>query len=76
MKNVRACHGLGMFTVLIDEGVAGGEAGLLSDTQSADDPAVGATLHDICEMREKLQFLWQKRFVKKQSAEGWGCSVS
>lgn len=65
MKNVRACKGLGMWTVLIDEsagGAIGGEAALLGDVPCAADPAVDATLQRIDQLRSVLPGLWKKRF--------------
>lgn len=67
MKNIRACNALGMNTVLIDEEVrlehGGGEAALLGDVPCGNDPAVGACLQDICQMRDRLPCLWQRRFA-------------
>eukprot|EP00931_Biecheleriopsis_adriatica_P079234 TRINITY_DN52638_c0_g1_i1.p1 TRINITY_DN52638_c0_g1~~TRINITY_DN52638_c0_g1_i1.p1 ORF type:complete len:282 (+),score=75.07 TRINITY_DN52638_c0_g1_i1:29-847(+) len=64
MKNIRACREMGMHTVLIDEprASAAGEAGLLEDAACSSDPAVGAVLQSISQLREKLPFLWQRRF--------------
>lgn len=70
MKNVRACSTLGMHTVLIEEGSstgeAGGEAGLLGDVAVAGDPAVGAVLQHIGQLRERLPGLWQGLFEERR----------
>merc|ERR1712232_246565 len=68
MKNIRACHALGLHTVLIDETsgkAVDGEAGLLGDIPVADDPAVDVALENIDQIREQLPFLWEKRFERK-----------
>lgn len=69
MKNIRACHALGMHTVLVDTradgaGAAGGEAALLADAPCGHDPAVGAVLQSLGELRERLPELWQRRFQR------------
>lgn len=72
MKNVLACHAMGIHTVLIHEarlGAAGGggEAKLLSDVPCSSHPAVGLTLQHICELRERLPGLWHKRFERSSA---------
>lgn len=62
MKNVRATKALGMWTVLINEGLQGGEAALLADTADASDPAVDVVIREIAEVREKLPCLWDGKF--------------
>eukprot|EP00405_Crypthecodinium_cohnii_P026508 CAMPEP_0206494710 /NCGR_PEP_ID=MMETSP0324_2-20121206/47928_1 /ASSEMBLY_ACC=CAM_ASM_000836 /TAXON_ID=2866 /ORGANISM="Crypthecodinium cohnii, Strain Seligo" /LENGTH=239 /DNA_ID=CAMNT_0053978493 /DNA_START=71 /DNA_END=786 /DNA_ORIENTATION=- len=52
MKNVRACHDMGMQTVLIVE-TAGGDAALLDDLPCASDPAVGCVLENVAQLRER-----------------------
>ncbi len=65
MKNIRACHALGIRTVLIDEagGTQGGEAELLGDTVDATDPAVAAVLQHIGQIGERLPGLFDRRFL-------------
>lgn len=65
IKNCRAAKAMGMGTVLIDEGLAGGEALLLEDTADASDPAVDCVMSHISEIREKLPCLWEMKFCNK-----------
>mmetsp|Transcript_96733 Transcript_96733/g.250380 ORF Transcript_96733/g.250380 Transcript_96733/m.250380 type:complete len:271 (-) Transcript_96733:79-891(-) len=71
MKNIRACSAIGMHTVLIDElaGAQGGEAKLLDDIPCADDPAVGAVLQHIGQLRSRLPSLWQRLFEQPRVAQ-------
>lgn len=62
LKNVRAAKAMGMWTVLINEGVEGGEATLLEDAADASDLAVDADMKEITDMREKLPCLWEGKF--------------
>eukprot|EP00414_Alexandrium_minutum_P002437 CAMPEP_0113822370 /NCGR_PEP_ID=MMETSP0328-20130328/2207_1 /TAXON_ID=39455 /ORGANISM="Alexandrium minutum" /LENGTH=262 /DNA_ID=CAMNT_0000790307 /DNA_START=25 /DNA_END=810 /DNA_ORIENTATION=+ /assembly_acc=CAM_ASM_000350 len=70
MKNIRACKALGMHTVLIDEAAGarpGGEAGLLDDLPSPDDPAVDAVLRNVGEMGGALPCLLARRFEPQKT---------
>jgi len=65
MKNIKACKAMGMHTVLVSEragGAAGGEAALLDDLPSPDDPAVDVVVRRISQMRMALPSLWSKHF--------------
>lgn len=66
MKNVRATKALGMMTVLIQETMEGGEAGLLGDFGDASDPSVDVVLENIVQMRERLSGLWEGKFPIRQ----------
>mmetsp|Transcript_8901 Transcript_8901/g.27835 ORF Transcript_8901/g.27835 Transcript_8901/m.27835 type:complete len:273 (+) Transcript_8901:182-1000(+) len=62
MKNVRACKALGMRTVFVDEGCAGGEAGLLGDAQTGEDVGViDATVARIADIKSGAPWLWERR---------------
>lgn len=60
MKNVRACHELGIRTVLIKETQLEetSEAALLGDLACDDDPAIDAVISDIRYLRATLPGLW------------------
>ena len=61
MKNVRACKALGMRTVFIDEGCAGGEAGLLGDARTGEDAAaIDATVARIADIKAGAPWLWER----------------
>jgi len=65
MKNIKACKAMGMHTVLISEragGSSGGEAALLDDLPSPDDPAVDVVVRRISQMRTAIPGLWSRRF--------------
>jgi len=66
MKNIRACKALGMQTVLVDEtsGIAGGEAALLADIPSPDDPAVDLVIQSVSQIRMAMPCLWNRRLHK------------
>ncbi|KAJ8598499.1 hypothetical protein CTAYLR_001366 [Chrysophaeum taylorii] len=62
MRNIRACHALGMRTCLVQETSANvaGEAGLLGDMAVAEDPAVDAVVGTLTKRNEQHQ--WQRRY--------------
>jgi len=65
MKNIKACKAMGMHTVLIDEtagGSSGGEAALLNDLPTPDDPAVDVVMRSVNQIRTAIPALWHKRF--------------
>lgn len=63
MKNIRACHEMGMQTVLVQElRNTSGEALIVGDLPVPDDPAVGAVMRHIGELSDRFPALWQKRF--------------
>jgi len=65
MKNIKACKAMGMHTVLISEragGSSGGEAVLLDDLPSPDDPAVDVVVRRISQMQTAIPGLWSRRF--------------
>lgn len=63
MKNIRACHELGMQTVLVQEQQdSSGEALLMGDAPVPEDPSVGAVIHRIGELQHQFPALWQMRF--------------
>jgi len=65
MKNIKACKAMGMHTVLVSEragGSTGGEAALLDDLPSPDDPAVDVVVRRISQMRTAIPGLWSRRF--------------
>lgn len=70
MKNIRACHQMGIKTVLINEQVYGGEAALLGDLPVPDDPAVGVVMNNPGQIRTMLPELWAEpsRFVTQRLA--------
>ena len=61
MKNIKACHQLGIRTVLIQEEF-GGEAADIGDRADAKDPAVNVVLRDISKMKDMIPELWQGHF--------------
>lgn len=58
MKNIRACHEIGIKTVLINEEIHGGEAALLGDLPVPDDPAVGVVMNNPGQLRALMPELW------------------
>lgn len=61
MKNVRACHALGIRTVLVKEPSleSQSEAALLGDQAEDDDPAVDVVISKVQDLRKALPGLWE-----------------
>lgn len=62
MKNIRACHALGIRTVYVREDVelaTSSEAALLGDVGEADDPAVDVVISSCGQLRAALPGLWE-----------------